>query len=94
VLEPRGGVADGYSEPPTATPARPPPTGPVPAGDANCDRSVDSIDALMMLQLTAGLIPSLPCQQEADTDGDGQITAIESALVLQFAAGLLPALPP
>ena len=88
-----GGVADGYTPPPAATPARPPPTGPVPAGDANCDRYVDSIDALMMLQLTAGLIPSLPCQEEADADGDGQITAIESALVLQFAAGLLAALP-
>lgn len=89
-----GGVADGYTPAPVATPAQPPLTGPIPIGDANCDRYVNSIDALLVLQLTAGLISSLPCQQEADADGDGQITAIESTLVLQFAAGLLPSLPP
>lgn len=92
-----GGVADGYTPAPPPEPAQPPPTpdptGPIPTGDANCDRYVNSIDALLMLQLTAGLISSLPCQQEADADGDGQITAIESALILQFVAGLLPALP-
>ena len=89
-----GGVADGYSPPPASTPARPPLTGPVPIGDANCDRYVDALDAALVLQLTAGLIHSLPCQLEADASGDGQITAVESALILQFAANLISHLPP
>jgi uncharacterized protein YkwD len=84
-----GGVADGYSPPPVATPARPPLTGPVPLGDANCDRYVDAIDAALVLQRVAGRISSLPCAQEADANGDGQITAVESALILQYAAGLI-----
>lgn len=89
-----GGFADGYAPPPVSTPARPPLTGPVPVGDANCDRYVDSIDAALVLQRVAGRISSLPCAQEADANGDGQITTVESALILQFAAGLLSHLPP
>lgn len=89
-----GGVADGYAPPPVATPARPPLTGPVPIGDANCDRYVDALDAALVLQRVAGRISSLPCAQEADANGDGQITAVESALILQFAAHLIAGLPP
>jgi len=68
---------------PTATPL------PVPRGDANCDGVVNSIDALLVLQLSAGLLDSLGCQQQADVNVDGRANAIDAALILQFTAGLI-----
>jgi hypothetical protein len=65
---------------------------PTPAGrpgDVNCDGEVDSIDAALILQYGAGLIGSLPCQQNGDVNGDGSVDAIDAALVLQFVAGLI-----
>jgi hypothetical protein len=59
-------------------------------GDANCDTNADSIDALLVLQFNAALIPSLPCPENADYDFDGDIDAIDAALILQFEAGLFP----
>ncbi|MCI0778165.1 MAG: hypothetical protein J4N95_08285 [Chloroflexi bacterium] len=72
--------------------ATPPPEGLV--GDANCSGSVDAIDAALVLQLTAGLVDSLSCQQNADANEDGSLNAIDATLILQFVAGLLPSLPP
>ncbi|MCH8007635.1 MAG: hypothetical protein IIC91_02095 [Chloroflexi bacterium] len=63
-------------------------------GDANCNGAVDSIDAALILQLTAGLVDSLPCQGNADVNDSGAVDSIDAALVLQFTAGLLPNLPP
>lgn len=63
-------------------------------GDVNCSGAVDSIDAALILQLSAGLAGSLPCQQNADVNGSGAVDSIDAALVLQFTAGLLPTLPP
>ena len=63
-------------------------------GDVNCSGAVDSIDAALLLQLTAGLVGSLSCQQNADVNGSGAVDSIDAALVLQFTAGLLPSLPP
>ena len=83
---------------PTATPVTPSPTAtptPTPAdriGDANNDARIDSIDAALILQLTAGLLLSLP--QTADANVDAQVNSIDAALVLQFTAGLLTSLPP
>ena len=63
-------------------------------GDANCDGSVNAIDAALVLQFNAGLLGSLPCEDAADVNGDGDITSVDAALILQFTAGLLGSLPP
>jgi hypothetical protein len=79
---------------PTAT-RRPSTATPTPAGrvgDVNRDGDVNSIDAALILQFAAGLLPSLP--PTADANIDGRVDSIDAALVLQFSAGLLPTLPP
>jgi glucose/arabinose dehydrogenase len=89
----------------TPTPSATPPPGstatptsvPTPfdrAGDANCDGSINSIDAALVLQLTAGLIDALPCSGNADASGDGTVNAVDAALILQYSAGLIGHLPP
>ena len=63
-----------------------------PLGDVNCDSSINSIDAALILQLDAGLTASLPCQERADVNGDGTANALDAVLILQFAAALLGSL--
>ncbi|MCH8850426.1 MAG: hypothetical protein IIC89_06350, partial [Chloroflexi bacterium] len=63
-------------------------------GDAGCDGVVDAIDAALVLQLSAGLVGSLACQQNADANGDGTANPIDAALILQFVAGLIDTLGP
>lgn len=63
-------------------------------GDATCDGRVNSIDAALVLQFGAGLIESLPCQANADTNGDTFVNSIDAALILQYDAGLIDSLPP
>ena len=63
-------------------------------GDANCNGSVDAIDAALVLQFSAGLVYTLSCQENADANEDGSLNAIDAALILQLTAGLLPSLPP
>jgi hypothetical protein len=58
-----------------------------------CDGVVESIDALVVLQYSAGLIVSKPCSASGDINGDGSIDARDAALILQHVAGLLPNLP-
>lgn len=85
-------VSDGAPCPtPSPTPMTTPP-GLV--GDADCDRTVTSIDATVILQLTAGLLDTLPCRRNADPSQDGTIDAIDATLILQYVAGLLDSLPP
>jgi hypothetical protein len=74
----------------TNTPTRTntPPAGGL-LGDVNCDGHVNAIDAAFILQLTAGLIGSVPCPQNADVNHDGSINPIDSALILQYTAGLI-----
>lgn len=62
-------------------------------GDANCDGTIDSIDAALVLQYGAGLVQSLGCEGNADVNGDGVINAIDAALILQYTAGLIDGLP-
>jgi len=52
---------------------------------------VNSIDATLMLQLSAGLVQHLSCQDAADVNHDGRVNALDAALVLQYVAGLIPA---
>jgi hypothetical protein len=81
---------------PTATPTRTPTRTPTPQaglpGDANCDGVVNPIDATVILQLTAGLVGSVGCPENADVNEDGQINSLDAALVLQFVAGLIGSL--
>jgi len=75
---------------PTPTPTSTPPVTPTPTGlvgDANKDGQVNPIDAVIVLQYSAGLISSI--NPNADANHDGRINAIDAALVLQYAAGLL-----
>ncbi len=56
-------------------------------GDANCDGSITSIDAALILQFTAGLLTALEC--DGDANNNGVVDSIDAALVLQRTAGLL-----
>ena len=77
-----------------ATPApTPTPTPEGLLGDANCSGGVDAIDAALVLQLTAGLVYTLSCQENADANEDGSLNAIDAALILQLTAGLIETLP-
>ncbi len=62
-------------------------------GESLCDGVVDSIDALVVLQYSAGLIVTKPCSASADVNRDGFIDALDASLILQHVAGLLPELP-
>lgn len=62
------------------------------SGDALCDGQVDSIDALVVLHYSAGLLSPLPCAENGDADGNGSIDVLDAALILQHVAGLLPGL--
>ena len=86
---------------PTATSTAPAPVSPMDTpppdkqvGDVNSDGQVNAIDAALILQLTAGLIGSVPNPGSADVNEDGMVNAIDAALILQFSAGLVGSLPP
>ncbi len=61
-------------------------------GDVDCNDEINSIDAALILQLTAGLVAFLFCPESGDVNGDGDTTSVDAALILQFTAGLLPTL--
>jgi plastocyanin len=62
-------------------------------GDANCDDRVNSVDAVLVLQLTAGIVSTIACSEEADVDGSGEPNAFDAFLVLQLDAGLIDRFP-
>lgn len=59
------------------------------AGDVNCDGRVTSTDALLVLQLEAGLTRRLPCAKNGDLNGDGEINSVDAQFIKKFVAGLL-----
>jgi hypothetical protein len=63
-------------------------TGEDPKGDINGDDSVDLADALLALQILAGLESSTPVQKKADVNGDGKIGSEEVLYIFQQVAGL------
>ncbi len=66
-----------------------------PGGDANCDGSANSQDALLILQIVAELITPLgmPCIADADVFPDGGLNSLDALSILQSEAGLIGALP-
>ena len=68
--------------------------GPNRPGDVNCDNLIDSVDALLVLQLEAALIQGLICNVNGDVNLDNEIDPLDATLILQFIAGFFPTLPP
>ena len=63
----------------------------VPIGDANGDGVTNSIDAILVLQLSAGILERLdraPKEGIADVNHDGVVNVIDAQLILQYDAGL------
>ncbi len=78
---------------PTDTPVPvPTPAPPGLRGDVNGDGTINAIDAALVLQFGAGLLPALPSIDRGDVNGNGVVDAIDAALILQFSAGLLTTL--
>jgi hypothetical protein len=65
-----------------------------PYGDADCDGDVDAVDAALVLQYDAGLIPGMAICGAPDANRDGILNAVDAALILQYVAGLVPHLSP
>lgn len=65
------------------------PSGTQQLGDANCDGSVNAVDATIILQFDAGLLTALPCATASDVNNDGRVNSIDASFVLQFTAGLI-----
>jgi hypothetical protein len=57
------------------------------AGDVNGDGIVDLTDAILVLQVLAGIEPSSTVYVEADVNGDGRIGIAELTYILQKIAG-------
>lgn len=92
--------------PPLATAAQPPtrtptptstaaptltPTPQWPPGDANVDGVTNVIDAAIVLQFVAGLVPSI--NPAADVNDDSVVDAIDAAIILQYTVGLIDSVP-
>ena len=78
---------------PTDTPTpTPTPTPAWLAGDAGCDGATNAIDALLVLQYSAGYPPSW-CTIYGDTNQDGAVDPVDASIILQYDAGLIAGLP-
>ncbi len=63
-------------------------------GDGTCSNTFDAIDATLVLQLHARLIPPSPCPRDSDVNDDGRTDSVDAALIMQYATGLIATLPP
>ena len=61
-------------------------------GDVDRNGDVNSIDAMLVLQLSAGMIGTLPQFELQDVNGDGAVDSQDALLILQFVAGLVESL--
>jgi len=58
-------------------------------GDMDCDRQVESGDALLVLRVVALLpIPQFPCVGNGDIDGDSDIDAVDALRILRLTANI------
>ncbi len=87
-----GGEVDA-AQPLPPPPPPPPASQPATSGDVDCTGGATSLDAILVLQLSANLIGSLPCPDAGDVNGDNVISVLDAALILQISAGLLTAPP-
>jgi alpha-tubulin suppressor-like RCC1 family protein len=78
----------------TPNPSATPPGCEPHAGDADGNCTVDSRDALLILQWVAGMLDSLPESRNADVNGNGVINSIDAQLILQYVSGLICTLDP
>ena len=64
-------------------------------GDADCNRIVTSVDALLVLQVHGrvvhGVLPR--CSEFADVNVDGRVNSVDALLIQQREAGLIDRLP-
>jgi hypothetical protein len=76
---------------PTSAPTDTPTPSPTPqvfaAGDANCDGLVTPVDALIILQVAAGIRPSACAAFHAETNCDGAVTPADAIAVLEMTLG-------
>ena len=79
--------------PPPPEPTVTPTPQPLPLGDVDCSDAVDSIDATLVLQLVAGLVTSLPCEDNADVNEDQDIDSLDALNILFLVAGFIDSLP-
>ena len=57
-------------------------------GDVDADGKVDLADAILALQVMAGITPSTTIYKEADVNGDGKIGMEEAIYIIQKVSGL------
>ncbi len=57
------------------------------AGDADCNGTVDGVDALLALQAGSGLEVSAGCLNQADADCSGHIAVADALIILRSLAG-------
>ena len=62
-------------------------------GDVDCSEAVDSIDATLVLQLVAGLVTSLPCEDNANVNADQDVDSLDALFILFLVAGFIDSLP-
>lgn len=60
-------------------------------GDADGSGEIDVVDAALVVQFLAGLLPSVSAA--ADANADGEVDAVDAALILQYVAGLIADFP-
>lgn len=63
-------------------------------GDTDCNSSVTSVDATIVLQYSARLFDTVPCARNAHLNSDALITSVDATILLQYVARLLDHLTP
>ncbi len=58
-------------------------------GDIDCGGTVDSVDAALVLQFSAGLLEPLNCDYKGDMTQNGRLDSRDALLILQNVAGLI-----